>query len=94
MKNGDPEGDATAPEVFLVNLSLGDANRPFAGPMSPWGRLLDYLADRFGILFLVSAGTHLMTTIRDRTSRPQWASDIAGSSSPTSSCQEVGSSMR
>ena len=24
--------------------------------MSPWGRLLDYLAERFGILFVVSAG--------------------------------------
>ena len=24
--------------------------------MSPWGRLLDYLSERFGILFLVSAG--------------------------------------
>lgn len=56
MKIGDAEGEATAPEVFIVNLSLGDRNRPFAGPMSPWGRLLDYLADRFGILFLVSAG--------------------------------------
>lgn len=56
MKAGDAEGEATAPTVFIVNLSLGDRNRPFAGPMSPWGRLLDYLADRFGILFLVSAG--------------------------------------
>ena len=56
MKAGDPEGAATGPDVFLVNLSLGDENRPFTGPMSPWGRLLDYLADRFGILFLVSAG--------------------------------------
>lgn len=56
MKAGDAEGEATAPGVFIVNLSLGDRNRPFAGPMSPWGRLLDYLADRFGILFLVSAG--------------------------------------
>ena len=56
MKLGDPEGEAAAPEVFLVNLSIGDRNRPFAGPMSPWGRLLDYLANRFGILFLVSAG--------------------------------------
>lgn len=56
MKVGDAEGEATAPGVFIVNLSLGDRNRPFAGPMSPWGRLLDYLADRFGILFLVSAG--------------------------------------
>ena len=56
MRTGDPEGEAAAPEVFLVNLSLGDENRPFTGPMSPWGRLLDHLADRFGILFLVSAG--------------------------------------
>ena len=56
MKTGDAEGDATAPGVFLVNLSLGDETRPFAGPISPWGRLLDYLSARFGILFLVSAG--------------------------------------
>ena len=59
MKEGDSEGPATAPEVFLVNLSLGDEKRPFAGPVSPWGRLLDHLADRFGILFLVSAGNIL-----------------------------------
>lgn len=59
MKEGDSEGPATAPEVFLVNLSLGDEKRPFSGPMSPWGRLLDHLADRFGILFLVSAGNIL-----------------------------------
>ena len=56
MKEGDDEGGATAPEVFLVNLSLGDPKRPFSGPMSPWAKLLDYLADRYGILFLVSAG--------------------------------------
>lgn len=56
MKAGDDEGEATGPAVFIVNLSLGDRNRPFTGPMSPWGRLLDYLANRFGILFLVSAG--------------------------------------
>ena len=56
IKEGDEEGGATAPEVFLVNLSLGDARRPFSGPISPWARLLDYLADRYGILFLVSAG--------------------------------------
>ena len=56
IKEGDEEGGATAPEVFLVNLSMGDSRRPFAGPMSPWARLLDYLAERYGILFLVSAG--------------------------------------
>ena len=56
MKEGDGEGEATAPEVFLVNLSLGDPRRPFSGPMSPWAKLLDYLAEHYGILFLVSAG--------------------------------------
>ena len=56
MKEGDGVSQATAPAVFLVNLSLGDQRRPFSGPMSPWAKLLDYLADRYGILFLVSAG--------------------------------------
>ena len=56
MKEGDGGGEATAPNVFIVNLSLGDENRPFTGTMTPWGRLLDYLAERFGILFIVSAG--------------------------------------
>ena len=56
MKKGDREGEPTAPEVFLVNLSLGDPKRPFSGPMSPWAKLLDHLAERYGILFLVSAG--------------------------------------
>jgi Subtilase family len=56
MKEGDEEGEGTAPDVFLVNLSLGDDNRPFSGPMSPWAKLLDFLSDRYGILFLVSAG--------------------------------------
>lgn len=56
MKEGDHEGPATAPEVFLVNLSLGDENRPFSGPISPWAKLLDMLSERYGILFLVSAG--------------------------------------
>ena len=56
IKEGDEEGEAPAPDVFLINLSLADAGRPFGGPISPWARLLDYLADRYGILFLVSAG--------------------------------------
>ena len=56
IKEGDGEGEATAPEVFLVNLSLGDPRRPFSGPTSPWAKLLDHLAEHYGILFLVSAG--------------------------------------
>jgi hypothetical protein len=59
MKEGDVGGPAVAPSVFLVNLSMADPRRPFSGPISPWARLLDYLADRFNILFLVSAGNIL-----------------------------------
>lgn len=49
---------ATAPGVILVNISLGNRRRPFHGPLSAWSRLLDRLAYRFGILFIVSAGNH------------------------------------
>jgi hypothetical protein len=45
-----------APTVKIVNLSLGDAKRRFAGVMSPWARLLDALAWQYGLLILVSAG--------------------------------------
>ncbi len=56
MKIGDKEGEATGPDVFIINLSLGDPRRPFTKSISPWGRLLDYLAYKFGIIFIVSAG--------------------------------------
>jgi hypothetical protein len=43
-------------EVILVNISLGDATKPFSGKISTWARALDYLSFTLGILFLVSAG--------------------------------------
>ena len=43
-------------EVIVVNLSLGDLTKPFAGKISTWGRALDYLSYTYGVLFLVSAG--------------------------------------
>jgi hypothetical protein len=48
--------DPSAPHVIIINISLGNARRPFHGHLSPWARLLDRLAYQFGILFLVSAG--------------------------------------
>jgi hypothetical protein len=48
--------DPLAPDVLIVNLSLGNLRRPFHGRMSPWARLLDRLAWEYGILFVVSAG--------------------------------------
>lgn len=48
--------EPTAPTVIIVNLSLGNARRPFHGQLSAWARLLDRLAYRYGLLFVVSAG--------------------------------------
>ena len=45
-----------APGVLIVNLSLGNARRPFHGQLSAWARLIDRLSQRFGLLFIVSAG--------------------------------------
>ena len=59
IKEGDGEQPASAPSVILINFSIGDQWRPFARVMSPLGRLLDYLAYRYRLLFFVSAGNIL-----------------------------------
>ena len=53
------EGEApVAPTVRIINLSIGDPARPFFREMSAWARLLDWLAWRYEVLFIVSAGNH------------------------------------
>jgi hypothetical protein len=47
---------AAAPAVKAINLSVGDAAQSFDGALSPWARLLDWLAARYQVLFVVSAG--------------------------------------
>ena len=66
LVKGDGDGVGVAPTVFIVNLSIGDQRRPFANLISPLARLLDYLAARHNILFLVSAGN------------VRWPLDISG----------------
>lgn len=55
MKTGP---DATAPHVIVINASLGDSNKPFAGRMSGWARVVDWLSYTYGVLFVISAGNH------------------------------------
>lgn len=45
-----------APQVAIVNLSVGILDRPFEGAISPLARLLDWLAWKYRLLFVVSAG--------------------------------------
>lgn len=53
-----PDGTpGAAPSVKVINISVGDAWRSFDGTLlSPWARLLDWLACEFNVLFIVSAG--------------------------------------
>lgn len=56
----EPDGNEppAAPTVRFVNLSVCDPARPFVREMSSWARLLDWLAWKYHILFIVSAGNH------------------------------------
>lgn len=56
---GDAGREAAAPSVRIVNLSIGVQARALVRRMSPIGRLVDWLAHSYNLLFVVSAGNHL-----------------------------------
>lgn len=58
MFDGDGQQPPAAPSVRIVNLSLGDPGRVFVRRLSPLAKLLDWLAYRYNVLILVSAGNH------------------------------------
>lgn len=49
---------ATAPTIKIINFSIGDPFQQFHSAVSAWGRLLDWLAVKYNVLFCVSAGNH------------------------------------
>lgn len=49
---------AQAPNIKVINLSIGDPDRPFTHTPSPWARLLDWLSYKYRVLFCVSAGNY------------------------------------
>lgn len=53
------EDEARAPEVRVIVIAIGDAAIQFNQFISPLARLLDWLADEYGVLFILSAGNHL-----------------------------------
>ena len=55
---GNQSEEPIAPQVRIINLSIGDRGRQFNQSMSPIARLLDWLSVKYGILFVVSAGNH------------------------------------
>ncbi len=54
----DGDREAAAPSVRIVNLSIGAEARALVRRMSPVGRLLDWLAHSYNLLFIVSGGNH------------------------------------
>lgn len=56
---GEAGRDPVAPSVRIINLSIGAQARALVRRMSPIGRLLDWLAHTYNLLFIVSAGNHL-----------------------------------
>lgn len=58
MKRGDANNGPTAPEVVIINFSIGDRARAFDVQMSPLARMLDWLAVTYNVLFVVSAGNN------------------------------------
>lgn len=64
MIEGEDERPPSAPSVRVVNLSIGSETRALVRGMSPAGRLLDWLAVKYNLLFIVSAGNHLSLPLR------------------------------
>ncbi len=59
IKEGDGHEPPTAPDVKVINLSLGNRHQPFVRNLSPLARLLDWLAWKYGLLFIVSVGNQI-----------------------------------
>jgi hypothetical protein len=55
---GDGANPPVGPNICVVNLSIGIRDRLFEGSLSPFARLLDWLAWKYRVLFVVSAGNH------------------------------------
>ena len=56
--DGDENDGPAAPTVRIINIAVCDKSRPFYRDVSPWARLLDWLAYKYNVLFIVSAGNH------------------------------------
>ncbi len=56
--DGDGENPPSAPDVKVINFSIGDPVRQFTQIMSPLARIIDWLSEKYNVLFVISAGNH------------------------------------
>ncbi|HET6929266.1 MAG TPA: S8 family peptidase [Candidatus Acidoferrum sp.] len=71
IKEGEGDQAAVAPTVQIINLSFGDLFQPFANNVSPLARLLDWLAWKYNVLFLISCGNQPQDLVIDMAER-EW----------------------
>jgi hypothetical protein len=65
LYEGDGKTPPVAPQVCVINLSIGIRDRLFENTMSPLARLLDWLSWKYQVLFVVSAGNHAQSILFD-----------------------------
>jgi Subtilase family len=58
FEEGSSGTPASAPEIAIINLSVGDPATPFDTVLSSWARTIDWLSYRYGVLVIVSAGNY------------------------------------
>ncbi len=53
---GGPNEAAAAPSIKIINISIADKSKMFFNNLSSCGKLLDWLSNKYKVLFCVSAG--------------------------------------
>jgi len=58
FESGEDGAPPVAPDIAVINLSVGDPAVPFDTVLSAWARMIDWLSYEYGVLVVVSAGNH------------------------------------
>lgn len=69
--------EPAAPDVFVVNFSVGVRESHFSGRISPLARLIDWWAAKEGLLFVISAGNVGHLTLPGTTTMEVESADVA-----------------
>ena len=72
IKEGDGSEEAVAPAVQIINLSMGNRFQPFVRNLSPLARLLDWMAWKYRVLFLVSIGNQSQDITIHHVKESEW----------------------
>jgi Subtilase family len=55
---GEEGNPPVAPQIKVINFSIGDIFRPFIRTISSWAKLMDYLSYKYKFIFIISAGNY------------------------------------